>query len=401
MEMGDMGDILEDSQVQIPEECTPRAQVLPLLQKNESEKDNRHEVNLDLTVEQANATSVKGDGKDELCVDVQTLLLMRVAVMTERIDSNTGKMAEPVVNMSGRVDRVEGCMYYVNQIVRDLAAANPRPMPGGTPPACAQNSPTSRRTRGGKRSLNYTHDVSPMDKGKGLAETRLGGMLDIVAPDSPDDDVIIDETKSTPRPRPKTAPKVVATPPTDSLFWSVGAPKHGYGQLPYFSGSVSAPNDNCLRELPNISQLDSSAQICALFSSSPDASRPSKISKVEQDMVSSHMPPLPAINLPIAPTETATGVVGQVHRPVARGWLQGSLFRRYESPTLLIPLMYEMVFRPTVNMDLSIEETIVIAYIFKKVDPHGSELPPHGAAIAQPICGRKEAQMTPSSCKSI
>ncbi|QHO57595.1 Ulp1 protease family, carboxy-terminal domain protein [Arachis hypogaea] len=187
---------------------------------------------------------------------------------------------------------------------------------------------------------SYTHQINPQDKGKGKVEDGPGYMWDVIVPNSPgyDDDVIIDESLSTPRP----------VPPVPSAF----------------------------NELPNSDQLDCTSLVSELFSLSPKPGRATKHAKIEPSegvivcsdpsMVVPTAPNLSAIPRNDSTTPVRRGSGQRIRRP--------GLISRADSPIFLIPMSFEMFFDPTADMDLTMEECRIAAYIFGKTDNYGKIL---------------------------
>ncbi|RYR67365.1 hypothetical protein Ahy_A03g013697 [Arachis hypogaea] len=170
---------------------------------------------------------------------------------------------------------------------------------------------------------SYTHQINPQDKGKGKVEDGPGYMWDVIVPNSPgyDDDVIIDESLSTPRP----------VPPIMQAF----------------------------NELPNSDQLDCTSLVSELFSLSPKPGRATKHAKIEPSegvIVCSD----PSMVVPTAPNLSAIPRNDSTTPP------------RNRYPLTL--QSFEMFFDPTADMDLTMEECRIAAYIFGKTDNYGKIL---------------------------
>ncbi|XLR69271.1 hypothetical protein S83_019943, partial [Arachis hypogaea] len=125
------------------------------------------------------------------------------------------------------------------------------------------------------------------------------------------------------------------------------------------------------RDLPSMSTLDCTTKVCDMFSVQETCRIPLKIPKLEkidsnhligEEQLDSRKMATPAQNCEANVNGSSLG--------------DGSAFKPYgmvnvmQSPVLLIPLGFQMVFRPTVHMDLTVEECKMAAYIYGKNDQY-------------------------------
>ncbi|KAL4349615.1 hypothetical protein AHAS_Ahas10G0059700 [Arachis hypogaea] len=196
------------------------------------------------------------------------------------------------------------------------------------------------------KKITDTTTFNLHDKGKGIAGECLVGMFDIIVPNSPgyDDDVIIDEQRSTPRPKSRVANS--KPPLARKLHWSTGVPKVGISKTVARSSAVIRSTEMIMQsvmQLPSLTHMDCNTQLGELFSGSPCRTRPTKLPKMEP--VDNDSVPHSAKILPHRPVLSMRGCVNKVP---------------------LITQTYDMEFRLTPEMDLMYDEVRFAAYIFRK-----------------------------------
>ncbi|QHN86029.1 Ulp1 protease family, carboxy-terminal domain protein [Arachis hypogaea] len=205
------------------------------------------------------------------------------------------------------------------------------------------------------KKIRETTALKSHDKGKSIAGECLVGMFDIIVPNSPgyDDDVIIDEQRSTPRPNSRVANS--KPPLARKLHWSTGVPKVGISRTVARSSPVIRSTEmimHSVTQLPSLTHMDCNTQVGELFSGSPCRTRPTKLSKMEP--VDNDSVPHSAEISPYIPVLSMRGCVNnQVPLITQVGPLTST---------------YDMEFRPTPEMDVMYDEVRFVAYIFRKTN---------------------------------
>ncbi|KAL4275875.1 hypothetical protein AHAS_Ahas20G0150900 [Arachis hypogaea] len=182
-----------------------------------------------------------------------------------------------------------------------------------------------------------------------LTGLKLYSKTDECLPNSPgyDDDVIINEQRSTLRPKSHVANS--KPPLARKLHWSTGVPKVGISQTIARSSHIIRSTEMIMQyvmQLLSLTHMDCNIEVCELFSGSPFRPRPMKLPKME-----------PANNDSVPhPAEIPT------HRPVL------SMGGCVNNQVPLITQAYDMEFRPTMEMDFMYDEVRFAAYIFRKTN---------------------------------
>ncbi|KAL4398563.1 hypothetical protein AHAS_Ahas01G0304400 [Arachis hypogaea] len=223
---------------------------------------------------------------------------------------------------------------------------------------------------------SFTHLRPPSEKGKGIQQgpNAEGSLFDLFAPNSPceEDDLVIDETKSTPRNI--TGASHLSQHMTTQQHWAVGLSK-GTGQWHgRISQIPSSTYEKDISSLPAWSDFDSTTELCGLFTSTPTMSKPAKLPKLERIEMTCLGRPASSMTrdmqVLMQDSVTQSRPKRTVIRQAARGRGRGRRNNHVDPTEPRIPKTYEMVFRPFNNMGLSLQECKLAAYIF------GKELPP-------------------------
>nr|XP_025684634.1 uncharacterized protein LOC112785376 [Arachis hypogaea] len=156
-------------------------------------------------------------------------------------------------------------------------------------------------------------------------------------------------------------------------FFAVGLSK-GTGQWHgRISQIPSSTYDKDISSLPAWSDFDSTTELCGLFTSTPDMTKPAKLPKLERiEMTCLGRPAsLMTHDMQVLMQDSVTQscLKRTVLKQAARGCGRGRRNNRVDPTEPRIPKTYEMVFRPFNNMGLSLQECKLTAYIF------GKELP--------------------------
>ncbi|KAL1289475.1 hypothetical protein AAHE18_20G061800 [Arachis hypogaea] len=135
----------------------------------------------------------------------------------------------------------------------------------------------------------------------------------------------------------------------------------------------SSTYDKDISSLPAWSDFDSTTELCGLFTSTPDMTKPAKLPKLERiEMTCLGRPAsLMTHDMQVLMQDSVTQscLKRTVLKQAARGCGRGRRNNRVDPTEPRIPKTYEMVFRPFNNMGLSLQECKLTAYIF------GKELP--------------------------
>ncbi|XLU71691.1 hypothetical protein S245_030744 [Arachis hypogaea] len=179
--------------------------------------------------------------------------------------------------------------------------------------------------------------------------------LTFFVPDSPydDDDLLIDETRSTPRDI--TGATLLSQQMNTQPHWAVGVSKD-------------------IGSLLSWSDFDSTTELCGLFTSTPDMPKPLKLPKLERIEMTCIGRPASSMTrdmqVLMQDSVTQSRQKRNVLRQAVRGRGRGRRNNNAVDPAEpKIPKTFEMVFRPFHNMGLSLQECKLAAYIF------GKELP--------------------------
>ncbi|XLU29973.1 hypothetical protein S245_066039, partial [Arachis hypogaea] len=334
--------------------------------------DGTSTLNLELTMN----VSPNGGQGENLTEDPKTqhdgLLLLAVKLL-EKIDART-------VALEGRMSALERPTYQTGKSVTEIHSL--LTTQGASPTSAAAIPSTDKTTMaadrypeiepnliGQRQSLTaVTKDIgSPaeqvksLEKGKWLAMSTVTPSLDIIVPNSPgfDDDVIIDEALSTPR-----AIKGVDSSgkPKRPLaqYWCSGVPKRTTHSATITLDSVDGVCEKIYRDLPSMSKLECTTKVCEMFSPPETCGIPLKIPKLEpidsnhivgEEQTDCRKPATTQQNIQANVNVSSVGV-GSAFKPY--GMMNG----------------FQMVFRPTVHMDLTLDECKMAAYIFGKNDQY-------------------------------
>ncbi|QHO35557.1 uncharacterized protein DS421_9g276460 [Arachis hypogaea] len=198
--------------------------------------------------------------------------------------------------------------------------------------------------------------------------------LTFFVPDSPydDDDLLIDETRSTPRDI--TGATLLSQQMNTQPHWAVGVskvPGQGSGRR---SQIPASPYDKDIGSLLSWSDFDSTTELCGLFTSTPDMPKPLKLPKLERIEMTCIGRPASSMTrdmqVLMQDSVTQSRQKRNVLRQAVRGRGRGRRNNNAVDPAEpKIPKTFEMVFRPFHNMGLSLQECKLAAYIF------GKELP--------------------------
>ncbi|XLR44916.1 hypothetical protein S83_029576 [Arachis hypogaea] len=207
--------------------------------------------------------------------------------------------------------------------------------------------------------------------------------LTFFVPDSPydDDDLLIDETRSTPRDI--TGATLLSQQMNTQPHWAVGVskvPGQGSGRR---SQIPASPYDKDIGSLLSWSDFDSTTELCGLFTSTPDMPKPLKLPKLERIEMTCIGRPASSMTrdmqVLMQDSVTQSRQKRNVLRQAVRGRGRGRRNNNAVDPAEpKIPKTFEMVFRPFHNMGLSLQECKLAAYIF------GKELPLE--LIINPAC---------------
>ncbi|XLS85495.1 hypothetical protein HN51_035661 [Arachis hypogaea] len=345
--------------------------------------DGTSTLNLELTM---NVSAIGGQGEnqtEEPNPQHDGLLLLAVKLL-EKIDARTVALEE-------RMSALERPMCQTGKSITEIQSI--LATHGGSPTAAATfsstpavytasvdnllaetNIPAQRQNR-----APVTNDIGSLadtkkilEKGKGLAPSNVMSSLDIIIPNSPgfDDDVIIDESLSTPRPT-KGRNNSGLPKRTLAQYWCSGVAKRTTTSGDTTHDSVDRVCEKIFRDLPSMSTLDSTTKVCEMFSMQETCRIPLKIPKLKK-IDSNHMTGEEEMDS----WKSATNEHNCNANVNGSSLGDGSAFKPYgrvnvmQSPVLLIPLGFQMVFRPTVHMDLTVEECKMAAYIYRKNDQY-------------------------------
>ncbi|XLR09751.1 hypothetical protein S83_037689 [Arachis hypogaea] len=354
--------------------------------------DGTSTLNLELTMN----VSPNGGQGENLPEDPKTqhdgLLLLAVKLL-EKIDART-------VALEGRMSALERPTYQTGKSVTEIHSL--LTTQGASPTSAAAKPSTDKTTMatdrypeiepnliGQRQSLTaVTKDIgSPaeqvksLEKGKWLAMSSVTPSLDIIVPNSPgfDDDVIIDEALSTPRPI-KGVDRSGKPKRPLAQYWCSGVPKRTTHSATITLDSVDGVCEKIYRDLPSMSKLECTTKVCEMFSPTETCGIPLKIPKLEpidsnhivgEEQTDCRKPATTQQNIQ-ANVNVSSVEVGSAFKPYG-------MMNVMESPVLLIPLAriptvecsgFQMVFRPTVHMDLTLDECKMAAYIFGKNDQY-------------------------------
>ncbi|XLT92874.1 hypothetical protein HN873_014536, partial [Arachis hypogaea] len=320
------------------------------------------------------------------------LLLLAVKLL-EKIDART-------VALEGRMSALERPTYQTGKSVTEIHSL--LTTQGASPTSAAAMPSTDKTTMAADRYLEVepniigqrqnltavTKDIgSPaeqaksLEKGKWLAMSAVTPSLDIIVPNSPgfDDDVIIDEALSTPRPIKGVDSSGKPKRPL-AQYWCSGVPKRTTHSATITLDSVDGVCEKIYRDLPSMSKFECTTKVCEMFSPPETCGIPLKIPKLEpidsNHVVGEEQPDCRKVATTQQNSQTNVNVssvgVGSAFKPYG-------MMNVMESPILLIPLAriptfecsgFQMVFRPTVHMDLTLDEFKMAAYIFGKNDQY-------------------------------
>ncbi|KAL4274737.1 hypothetical protein AHAS_Ahas20G0037100 [Arachis hypogaea] len=133
-----------------------------------------------------------------------------------------------------------------------------------------------------------------------------------------------------------------------------------------------------ISSLPAWSDFDSTTELCGLFTSTPDMTKPAKLPKLERiEMTCLGRPAsLMTHDMQVLMQDSVTQscLKRTVLKQAARGCGRGRRNNRVDPTEPRIPKTYEMVFRPFNNMGLSLQECKLTAYIFGKELPLDSDV---------------------------
>ncbi|XLR56707.1 hypothetical protein S83_007379 [Arachis hypogaea] len=330
--------------------------------------DGTSTLNLELTMN----VSPNGGQGENLTEDPKTqhdgLLLLAVKLL-EKIDART-------VALEDRMSALERPTYQTGKSVTEIhsllttqgasptsAAAIPSTdtttMPADGYPDIEPNIIGQRQsiTAVSKDIGSPAEQLKSLEKGKGLAMSTVIPSLDIIVPNSPgfDDDVIIDEALSTPRPIKGVNSSGKPKRPL-AQYWCSGVPKRTT-----HSGTITLDSvDGIYRDLPSMSKLECTTKVCEMFSPPETCGIPLKIPKLEpidsNHIVGEEQPDCRKLATTQQNSQANVNVssigVGSAFKPY--GMMNG----------------FQMVFRPTVHMDLTLDECKMAAYIFGKNDQY-------------------------------
>ncbi|RYR37420.1 hypothetical protein Ahy_A09g042309 [Arachis hypogaea] len=280
--------------------------------------------------------------------------------MNVKIDAQT-------VALEGRMSALERLMFQKGKFVTEIQSLLTTQR--GSPTASTTISSTVAATmvthgnvvaetnltaqRQSRRAV--TNDIgSPqeiqksLEKGKGLVISNVNSFLDIIVSNSPgfEDDVIIDETLSIPC----------------SIKGTNRVPKRST-----ISGAITHDSVEtvCEKDLPSMSKLDCTTKVCELFSLPETYGSPLKIPKLEP-IDSKHMLGEEQTDCSKC-TTSPQNCQGNVHSSSIQG---GSAFKPFGMMNIMEYPGLQMVFRPTVHMDLTCDECKMATYIYGKNDQY-------------------------------
>ncbi|XLS48684.1 hypothetical protein HN51_023042, partial [Arachis hypogaea] len=334
--------------------------------------DGTSTLNLELTMN----VSPNGGQGENLTEDPKTqhdgLLLLAVKLL-EKIDART-------VALEDRISALERPTYQTGKSVTEIHSL--LTTQGASPTSAAAIPSTDTTTKpadgypdiepniiGQRQSITAVskdigspaEQLKSLEKGKGLAMSTVIPSLDIIVPNSPgfDDDVIIDEALSTPRPIKGVDSSGKPKRPL-AQYWCSGVPKRTTHSGTITLDSVDGVCEKIYRDLPSMSKLECTTKVCEMFSPPETCDIPLKIPKLEpidsNHIVGEAQPDCRKLATTQQNSQANVNVssigVGSAFKPY--GMMNG----------------FQMVFRPTVHMDLTLDECKMAAYIFGKNDQY-------------------------------
>ncbi|XLU75989.1 hypothetical protein S245_035042, partial [Arachis hypogaea] len=291
--MDDYGNQLEDSN-----DPDHNDAVVPVIEmatgQSGSAADGTSTLNLELTMN-VSANAGQGENLTEEPKPQQDGLLLLAVKLLEKIDARTVALEE-------RMSALERPMYQTGKSVTEIQSTLANQW--GSPTAAATissapavvmasvgnlltetNIPPQRQNRAAVSNDigSLAETKKSLEKGKGLAPSNVMSSLYIIIPNSPglDDDVIIDESLSTPRPTKGTNSSGVPKR-TLAQYWSSGVAKRSTTSGTTTHDSVDGVCEKIFRDLPSMSTLDCTTKVCEMFSVQEACRIPLKVPKLEK-----------------------------------------------------------------------------------------------------------------------
>ncbi|MED6188372.1 hypothetical protein PIB30_085322 [Stylosanthes scabra] len=351
--MDNISNSMDDSQAPNEEECVVPTQayspvsVIP----NEERIDN---LNLELTIDVPVGTFMGGETQYVTFNAFDQALLRRLVDIVEKLEVqgalNEARMSTLLTGLNEeRMSSLAAATEYSKATIQDIKRLLTGPDVMPQRPRTFHTSP--KGVQGVLGTGAYTHMIPQSEKGKGVVEGTGASSLDLFVPNSPGagDDVFIDESRSTPRPK-HSAPAGSTLPIGSILNWAFGLPKYSTGRTGAMETPFPHSNDMVQGHKPCISHVDKVTQLCEVYSSSPTCPRPAKIPKIEPQELGG-CPSQPTVpgewhNLNSPSTVVTAPVRPRAFRPVPQEWRREHIVRRLDSPFFLIPLVFIPICEP-------------------------------------------------------